>query len=339
MNPKTVHVTLKDVAAHAGVSRSTASYVLTGEGRVSQKTRDRVLESMKTLGYVYNRGAASLRTRKSNTVGVIVTNISSPFFGELLVGLEAELRAAGFLSLVVATGDDPERQEQLIAELREHQVAGLAVVPASGSSKDLMGTIKKAGVPYVFMTRYLEGEAVPYVGPDDVAGGRLAAEHLIEHGCRSLAYLGGRNVVLSRRDRLHGVKLALRETGLGEELILDVPGDSTGESGIAAGEHLLAQGSLPDGIICHSDSVAFGLYSVLRKHHVPLQSVKIIGYDDIRGASLFEPALSSMATHPDELGRASGRKLLSAMGVDAEESPIIETYLPELITRESCGCG
>jgi len=335
----TEHVTLKDVAAHAGVSRTTASYVVTGEGRVSQKTRDRVNASMKELGYVYNRGAASLRTQRSSTIGVVVTNIASPFFGELLVGLEDELRAAGFLSLVVATGDDPARQEQLITELREHQIAGLAVVPASGSPRELLDTIRVSGVPHVFMTRYLDGEPAPYVGPDDLEGGRLAAQHLLGHGCRTLAYLGGRDIVLSRRDRLNGVRAAARAAGLGADAITDVPGDATGESGLEAGERLLSSGALPDGVICHSDSVAFGFYRALRKHGVPTDSVRLIGYDDIRTAALFEPTLTSMATHPENLGRAAGRKLLAALGLAEQAGDgLIETFVPELVVRGSCGC-
>ncbi|MEZ2388183.1 LacI family DNA-binding transcriptional regulator [bacterium RCC_150] len=336
----TEHVTLKDVAAHAGVSRTTASYVVTGEGRVSQKTRERVAASMKELGYVYNRGAASLRTQRSSTIGVVVTNIASPFFGELLVGLEDELRAAGFLSLIVATGDDPARQEQIITELREHQIAGLAVVPASGSPKELLDTIAASRVPHVFMTRYLEGEPVPYVGPDDVEGGRLAAQHLLEHGCQTLAYLGGRDVVLSRRDRLDGVRSAVHSARLDKDAVIDVPGDATGESGLDAGERLLAAGPLPDGVICHSDSVAFGFYRALRNHGVPTDSVRLIGYDDIRGAALFEPTLTSIATHPEELGRAAGRKLLTALGVtEPAGTELIETFAPELVVRGSCGCG
>ncbi|MFE4542337.1 LacI family DNA-binding transcriptional regulator [Arthrobacter sp. NPDC056727] len=335
----TEHVTLKDVAAHAGVSRTTASYVVTGTGRMSQKTRDRVHASIKELGYVYNRGAASLRTQRSSTIGVVVTNISSPFFGELLVGLEGELRAHGFLSLVVATGDDPTRQEQLIAELREHQIAGLAAVPASGSSPDLLDAIRASGTPHVFMTRYLEGEPAPYIGPDDVQGGRLAAQHLLEHGCRTIAYLGGRDIVLSRRDRLDGVRNAIADAGLDEAALTDIQGDATGEAGLAAGEQLLAAGPLPDGVICHSDSVAFGFYRALRVHGVPVESVRVIGYDDIRGAALWEPPLTSVATHAERLGKLSARKLLAALGaLNAPTADLVEKVAPELIVRQSCGC-
>ena len=335
----TEQVTLKDVAAHSGVSRTTASYVLTGQGRVSKKTRDRVQASIKELGYVYNRGAASLRTQRSSTIGVVVTNISSPFFGELLVGLESELRAHGFLSLVVATGDDPVRQGQLIAELREHQIAGLAVVPASGSSPDLLEGIRTSGIPHVFMTRYLEGEPSPYVGPDDVQGGRLAAQHLLDHGSRTLGYLGGRNIVLSRRDRLDGVRSAIRDAGLEDAALIDIPGDATGEAGLQAGERLLATGPLPDGVICHSDSVAFGFYRTLRTHGIPVESVRVIGYDDIRGAALWEPPLTSVATHAEHLGRLSARKLLAMLGaLDTSTANLVENISPELVVRQSCGC-
>lgn len=335
----TQQVTLKDVAAHAGVSRTTASYVVMGIGRVSQKTRERVHASIKELGYVYNRGAASLRTQRSSTIGVVVTNISSPFFGELLVGLESELRAHGFLSLVVATGDDPARQEQLIAELREHQIAGLAAVPASGSSPDLLDAIRSSGIPHVFMTRYLDGEPAPYIGPDDVQGGRLAARHLLDHGSRTFAYLGGRDIVLSRRDRLNGVRGAIRDAGLDDAALTDIPGGATGEDGLQAGERLLAAGTLPDGVICHSDSVAFGFYRALRTNGIPVDSVRVIGYDDIRGAALWEPPLTSVATHAEHLGMLSARKLLAGLGaLDVPAADLVEKVAPELVVRQSCGC-
>ncbi|WP_035748990.1 LacI family DNA-binding transcriptional regulator [Arthrobacter sp. 35W] len=333
----TGQITLKDVAAHAGVSRTTASYVVMGTGRVSQKTRDRVNQSIRTLGYVYNRGAASLRTQRSGTIGVIVTNIASPFFGELLVGLESELSKAGFLSLIVATADDPQRQDELVKALREHQVAGLALVPASGTGSGFLHSLKDWGVPHILMTRYLDGITAPYVGADDVLGGRLAAEHLLAHGCKSFAYLGGPVKVLSRRDRIAGARGALAEYGLGPDALLDMPGETSGPGGLALGEQLLARPEpLPDAIICHSDSVAFGLYRALRMHG-RTNDVRVIGYDDVSGAALWEPPLTSIATHGEDLGRTAARLLLDQLN-DAEGNMASTIALPELIVRESCGC-
>lgn len=340
-------ITLKDVAARAGVSRTTASNVMTGGGRFSTDTRERVYRAMRELGYVYNRSAATLRTQRTRTVGVVVTHIASPFHAELLVGLEEGLTAAGFLLLVATTADDPARQEVLVAELREQRIAALALVPATGTSPSFIEHLTQARLPHVLMTRYLPGVTAPYVGPDDVLGGRLAAEHLLEHGCRTFAYVGGPATMVSRRDRRHGIELGLASgTQIGE--LRDIPGSSSGAGGVLIGKQLLAAGPLPDAIICHSDSVAFGVYRALRAGgHA--RSVRIIGYDDVRTAALWEPPLTSVATHPVALGRAAAQFILEQIGVesddDSPDSPrIVATGLsrihrPELLIRESCGCA
>jgi len=345
-------ITLKDVAAHAGVSRTTASNVITGSGRVSTETRERVHRSMRELGYVYNRGAASLRTLRTSTVGVVVTNIASPFFGELLVGLEAALTDAGFLSLVVATADDAGRQEALVAELREQRVAGLAIVPATGTSPAFLDGIREARIPHVLMTRFVEGADAPYVGPDDVAGGRLAAGHLLEHGARTFAYVGGPAQMRSRAQRIEGMRSALTEHGVPPSSVVDLPSPSTGQGGLWAGERLLERGGLPEAIVCHSDSVAFGLYRALRMRR-RAGDVRVIGYDDVSTAALWEPPLTSVATHPELLGRAAAQQLveqlvegggpsftddrLAALALPGEDERH-RLYRPELRIRRSCGC-
>ncbi|TQJ41189.1 LacI family transcriptional regulator [Arthrobacter sp. SLBN-112] len=329
-------VTLKNVAAHAGVSRTTASNVVTGTGRVSSETRDRVHQAMRELGYVYNRGAASLRTRRTTTVGVVVTDIANPFFGELLVGLEAALAEAGFRSLVVASSDDPVRQDELIAELREYQVAGLAIMPASRSGSTFLEALEASRVPHVFVTKYLEGVSAPYVGPDDKLGGRLAAEHLLGHGCRSFAFVGGFSPHLSRRDRIEGVRSALADAGMDPALLVEVESPTNGEGGLQAGQALLERGVLPEAIICQSDGVAFGVYRALRIAG-RASGVRLIGYDDVRTAALWEPPLTSVATRPELLGRAAAELLLEEIAEPA--AGVSErVFAPELVVRESCGC-
>lgn len=330
-------VTLKNVAAHAGVSRTTASNVVTGTGRVSSETRERVHQAMRELGYVYNRGAASLRTRRTTTVGVVVTDIANPFFGELLVGLEETLAEAGFRSLVVASSDDPVRQDELVAELREYQVAGLAVMPASRSSKTFVEGLEATRIPHVFVTKYLEGVAAPYVGPDDVLGGRLAAEHLLGHGCRTFAFVGGYSRHLSRRDRIEGVRSALAEAGIDNGQFTQLESPSTGEGGLRAGNQLLERGQLPDAIICQSDGVAFGVYRALRIAGRATE-VRVIGYDDVRTAALWEPPLTSVATRPEMLGRAAAELLLAEIAEPSARASQ-RVFAPELVVRESCGCG
>ncbi|GAB3932644.1 LacI family DNA-binding transcriptional regulator [Kribbella albertanoniae] len=326
-------VTLIDVARHAGVSRTTASYVITGTGRVSTATRERVQASIETLGYVYNEGAAALR-RTGRTIGVIVPNIDRPFFGEVLSGVEATFTDSGYMALMVSTRDRLDQQARLVRMLREHQVAALAIVPATGSNHDLVDAIRSWDVPTVFLSRYVAGSTEPYVGSDEVRGGYLAADHLVRaHQCRSITYLGGPKHGVARIDRLEGVLRALAESGSDVKLV-DLTSESTVEAGIRAGRELAA-GGLPDGIICHNDSIAIGVARALfDAGHAG--STRIIGYDDIGPARASVPALTSVATSGRILGETAARALLAVI---SGAEPAVRSHLaePRLIVRESCG--
>ncbi|QRP44731.1 LacI family DNA-binding transcriptional regulator [Amycolatopsis sp. FDAARGOS 1241] len=318
-------ITLKDVAARAGVSRATASLVVRGAGRVSEATRKRVFDTMDELGYVYHRGAAALRSQRTDVVGVLVTDISNPFFAEMTLGLEAELDTRGFVSLLTNTLDDPRRQEHLLTALREHQVAGLVVVPTQGTGAGLIDKLEAWGVTYVLATRYLEDRTTHYVGPDDVRGGELAATHLIERGCRTLAYLGGPVHAVARRDRVRGVRAA----AAGKAEVLDLPGETSGRGGREIARQLT---EVPDGVICHSDVVAFGVYRELRDRGAaePL----VVGFDGVAEGELWEPPLTSVSAHPRELGRQAA-ELLTRQLTDPSDAPEVVLIEPQLVVRRS----
>jgi LacI family transcriptional regulator len=327
-------VTLEDVARHAGVSRATASLVVRKTGRVSQATRDRVLNVMSELGYVHHHGAAALVTKKSGTVGILVTTIGSPYWGELIQGMQAELQAAGHLVLLADTGDDPVRQRESVEELLRHQVAGVAVIPATGTDRSFVEQLERWDLPYVLMARDLKEERAVYVGPDDVRGGQLAAEHLLAHGCRRIAYVGGPPTVMSRWDRIAGVRKALAGHP-GAELI-EICSETSGEGGRRVGLQLVdSDDGLPDGVICHNDTVAFGLYRALRTKGAG--GIRVIGYDDIGSAALWEPPLTSVSTAGKSLGRLAAATLLKRVA-NAGQSPTRSLTEPTLVIRESCGC-
>ncbi|MEV6964826.1 LacI family DNA-binding transcriptional regulator [Hamadaea sp. NPDC051192] len=326
-------VTLIDVARHAGVSRTTASYVITGTGRVSTATRERVLASIDTLGYVYNEGAASLR-RKGRTIGVIVPNIDRPFFGEVLIGVESTFTDSGYMSLMVSTRDQLDQQARLLRMLREHQVAALAIIPATGSDRELVNAIHSWDVPTVFLSRYIPGSTEPYVGSDEVRGGYLAADHLVRaHRCRSISYIGGPELGVARIDRLDGVRRALAESGTGVSLV-DVTSESTVEAGLRAG-HALGRGELPDGVICHNDSIAMGVARALYEQG-RAGATRIIGYDDVAAAQASVPSLTSVATNGRLLGETAAQALLAVI---SGAEPTVRSHLtePRLVVRESCG--
>ncbi|WZO53515.1 LacI family transcriptional regulator [Microbacterium sp. LWH7-1.2] len=334
--PNGAGVTLNDVAAHAGVSRATASLVLRQTGRVSEATRERVRASMSALGYVPDRGAAALRNHTSNTVGVVVTNLANPFFGELLHGLEKSLAAAGFACLLVDTSDDPDAQDAAVRELRGHKVAGLAIVPATGTTAEFPASLQELGLPFVFMTRYLPGTPAPYVGADDVLGGNLAARHMIDvHNATTIAYVGGPIGMLSRENRIGGVKRAMADAGIAATSLHEFPSETSGAGGLQAGRELIDSGLRPDVIICHSDSVAFGVYRALRLHGLA-DDIAVTGYDDVATAALWEPPLTSISTHGTELGHRAAAHLLEQLA--GGNPQLVQRTTPEIAVRQSCGC-
>src|SRR5215207_414191 len=205
-------VTLMDVARHCGVSRATVSLVLNDSPLVADKTRDQVRQAMVELGYVYNRAAASLRTQHSDAIGVVLTNITNPYFAEFAAGLQDALTSSGTVPLLAVSNEDRALQYRLVKSLVERNVDGIVLVPAHGTVPgdlpDLLGT------PLVLLARRLNGMAVDYVGAENRDGGYAAAEHLYSHGCRLIAFLGGFTDSSAREERAAGVAEFLNDHGL-----------------------------------------------------------------------------------------------------------------------------
>lgn len=336
--------TLVDVARRAEVSRATASLVLRGEGRISGRTRDRVVSAMDELGYVYNRGAATLRTRSSTAVGVLVSTVTNPFFAEVIVGLEERLAELGYVTLLANTLNDVDRQEQLITFLLENNVAGVVVVPAFGTPEKALDPLT-AAVPVLHLTRSV-GDPPLYVGTDDVAGGRKAAGHLLWHGCRRIAYVGGPGFATARKDRLAGARQAIGgETS--DATIVDVPAATTGAGGLEAGRRALLDYPDIDAVLCHSDAVAFGVLRAIREAG-RAGEVAAVSFDGIESSALSEPPLTTVSCGPRELGRQAAAMLYPNLdpastgrsgGRESPSDASVRRLEPELIVRQSCGCS
>src|SRR6266516_676081 len=181
-------VTLVEVARDAGVSRATASLVLRGSDLVADETRERVLASMRKLGYVYHRGAASLRTQHSQTVGLIVPDVTNPFFAEMTVGIEARLDQARHVVLLGNTAETLNKQERLLAMMQEYRADGVLLCPATGTSAEMIVRLRQWRLPFVLFVRYVEGVDADYVGADNIRGAELATEHLISLGHQRIAF-------------------------------------------------------------------------------------------------------------------------------------------------------
>lgn len=337
-------VTLADVATHAGVSKATASLVLRNAGTLPESTRERVRKSIRTLGYVYHRGAASLRAKRSFSIGLIVPDIANPFTAEFAKGVEAVLETSGIVTLMVNAFDDVERQQKLINSLLERQVDGFVIFPAIESHStppEPAHTSRpepvEGQVPTVLAVRNLDQQHSIYVGFDNQRGGRTAAEHLLSHGCRRIGFLGGESALPPRLERSAGIRAAVARTP-DADLTLDLSGPAQGDWAYQAVSDLLAGDGLPDGIICHSDVVAFGLYRAIRDHAPQLlDNVHVVSHDNVAEAAWWEPPLTTVAANGTDLGRRCAEVLLDRLDHPSDRGEQI-LLTPELVIRRSCGC-
>ena len=330
-------VTLVDVAEHARVSRATASLVLRGSPLVAEETRQRVLTSMEQLGYVYHRAAASLRTQRSHTVGLVVPDITNPFFAELTVGIESRLDEANHVVMLANTSESLAKQDRLLAAMHENNADGVLFCPAQGTPRAVIDRLRHWRLPVVLLVRYLFDVDVDYAGADNVLGAELGVEHLIAHGHRRIAFIGGMAASSARRDRLQGYRNALARHGLAVDEALLPTSPPTRDGGHTAIRELLAHEDAPTAALCYNDVVAFGVMLGLQAGgRIPGQDFAIVGFDDIAEAALRHPPLTTLALNPCQIGAESARLLLERIA-HPDDPPRRVILPPSLVVRASCG--
>lgn len=334
-------VTLMDVARHCGVSRATVSLVLNDSPLVAAKTRDRVRQAMTELGYVYNRAAASLRTQHSDAIGVVLTNITNPYFAEFATGLQDVLTSSETVPLLAVSNEDRDLQYRLIKSLVERNVDGIVLVPAHGTTPDDLPNL--LGTPLVLLARRLQGMDVDYVGAQNRDGGYAAAEHLYSHGCGRIAFVGGFTDSSAREERASGVAAFLNDHGLTLDADHSVvceparPQAREAAMGLLTKNHGL-DGPNVDGIVCFSDVVAFGVLDAIADTGRSIGSeVRVIGFDDVHDAGLNRPSLSSVAVPARETGRRAAQLVLER-AAGSTEATVREEFPTKLEPRETCGC-
>ena len=328
--------TLMDVARHCGVSRATVSLVLNESPLVATATRDRVRSAMAELGYVYNRAAASLRTQRSDAIGVVLTQITNPYFAEFATGLQDVLTGSGTVPLLGVSNEDRELQHRLMTSLVERNVDSIVLVPAHGTTAadlpDLLGT------PLVLMARRVPGVDVDYVGAQNRDGGYAAAEHLYSHGCRSIVFFGGFADASAREERANGVNAFLAERDPTLHAYDPVRCEPLRPPAREAAMRLLADHPEIDGIVCFSDVIAFGVLDAIADLGRNIVSdVRVIGFDDVHDAGLNRPSLSSVAVPARDTGRRAAQLVLERAAGSTD--PTVREELPtKLQPRETCGC-
>jgi DNA-binding LacI/PurR family transcriptional regulator len=328
--------TIEDVARLAGVSIATVSRVVNGKSPVVPETAQRVMEAIRALNYVPRAAARILASKRTDTLGLIVPEISGEFFAPMLRGIEAAAGEAGFDLLVHTTAyKKPNTRRHTLGE---HNTDGLLVFTGSMEQAELE-RLQSIGFPVVFLHQTApEGMNIPVVTVENKKGALLAVEHLIEaHGCRRILYLNGPDDNEDAGWRERGYRLALEKHGLPFDPALLAPGNFSSRRAEQTVREALANGLDFDAIFSGDDLAAVGAMSALREagKRVP-EDVKVIGFDDIPLARHLTPPLTTVHAPTEEVGRTATNLLVRLIRRESVEREIL--LATELTIRQSCGC-
>jgi len=333
-----VPVSIREVAAQAGVSVATVSNVINRPEIVAQRTRDRVQAAITELGFVRNESARQLRAGRSRTIGLVVLDVANPFFTDLARGVEDEANKAG-LAVILCNSDDQERKEKRYLDvLEEHRVHGVLITPVVGASTGL-ASLQRRGTPVVLVDSRSPSRGQCSVAVDDVMGGDLAMSHLLETGHERVAYIAGPASIRQVADRHEGALRAFRRAGLSPEDLTVIQADSLNVSaGQLAGASIAAMSasSRPTAVFCVNDLMALGVLQEMTRNHIRVpEDISIIGYDDIDFAAAAAVPLTSVRQPRQELGRTAARLLIEEAADDETHRHRQVIFEPELVIRQS----
>ncbi len=328
--------TLRDVAKEAGVSIKTVSRVVNGEPAVSPATAARVGKAVARLGYRPNQLARSLQGQRSRTIGLMIADVSNPFYAGCVKAVEETAREHGYAVILCASGEDAAIEREYVGLLTQRRVDGLLLIPAADGD-GCLAEEQAAGLPIVALDRPAGGISTDTVVVQNRTGTLKAVKHLIQaHGHRHIAFIGGGEHLYTTRKRLQGYREALRMAGL-EELC------RVGAVDIASAEQatteLMELSELPTAIFAVNNLITVGVLRALERARLRVpEDVALIGFDDFELAAVLHPRLTLVRQPAMELGRRAAWLLFDRLEGRWTGDPrrlVLET---ELIVRESCGC-
>jgi LacI family transcriptional regulator, repressor for deo operon, udp, cdd, tsx, nupC, and nupG len=327
-------VRIIDVAKKANVSTATVSRVITNSGTVKRETTEKVMEAIELLNYQPNLLARQLRKSETNTILVVVPDITNTFFSKVLRGIETVAIENGYQVLLGDAHNNVGFESGYLDILRQKKADGMILLTAS-IDEQIIGELAQQ-YPVVLACEYTEGSLVPTVSIDNISSARKATEHLIELGHQRIGFISGPfNGVLSR-DRLKGYQQAMAQHGLPLESLLVQEGDFTFESGFNLMLKYLALQEPPTAIFAANDEMAIGAIKAIKSKGLNVPgNFSIVGFDDIKFASIYEPALTTIAQPSFDIGRKAMELLMKLINKDDIEK---YQYILEdkLIIRDSC---
>lgn len=330
--------TIRDVATLAGVSPATVSLVINNTGLIGEKTTQRVCKAMQHLNYQPNIVARGLRSQKTATIGLIMTNIANLFYPSIARGVEDLANQLGYNVILCNSDEDSQKETRYIDDLLSRQVDGFLLVPTRDSLANLE-KIRQGGHPIVLLDRHIDGYPVDAALVDNRQGAYSACDHLItEHGCRNLGIITGPLALTTGHERLAGYRAALEAHGIPFRDSYVYQGDFTEQAGYEGARILVENNPGIQAIFVVNNLMCIGTLNYLQKAQLAVpERISLICFDEMPWSALITPPLSTVSQFPYNLGRTAADILVQRLQGDL--SPYRVSRIPtELVLRRSCGC-
>ena len=329
--------TISDVAKHAGVSRATVSRVLQGATNVSPSTRAQVQRVIDELGYVPNAVARSLRSKRTRSLALLVSDVTNTFWTTVARGVEDLAQQHGYSLLLCNTDEDLAKQDQYIDFLVSYQVDGVIIAPCSPDGGHLKG-LRDRNIPTVILDRRIEGWDVDTVCGDSISGARALVRHLIGLGHRRIAVLSGPATTSTAEDRIVGYCMALAEASIPFDARLVRRGEYREKDGEILTHQMLDEGLQPTAVFAGNNALAMGFIAAASERGLQIpQDMALVSFDDVPVASRLFPFLTVVTQPAYDLGVNAAQLLLSQLESDVIPRPRQVVLPVRLIVRHSCG--
>lgn len=326
--------TIRDVAEEADVSVATVSHVINDTRYVSPELTDRVERVMEELGYHPNAVARSLKTQKTQTIGLLTSDLSNPFFSKTLRGVEDRALEESHSLIVCNTDEMLEKEKLYLDVLTQRKIDGLVIAP-TGKSDEELTALQEHNISLVFIDRQVEGIDADAVLSDNISGAKAATNHLIKYGHSRIGIILGLKSVSTSKERLEGYREALREEGIHYEPSLVRRGQSQVDSGVEAAKNLLSLSNPPTAIFSTNNLMTIGAMQGIQQSEKSCpDEISLVGFDDFEWASTFRPRLTTVAQNPYLIGSKAADLLFERIGDRDRE--FREVRIPtELKVRDS----
>ncbi len=327
-------VTIKDIAQIAGVSPSTVSRALNDSPLIREETKARIREIAAALGYERNELARGLVKGASGALGLLVPDITNPFFAEITKGVEEVARERGFGVVLCTTENEPAREEEYLKLLRRKRVDALVIATVTLDDPHLL-ELQRFRIPFVLVSRLAEKVEAPFVVVDDKKGGRLAVEHLVNLGHKKIGFIGGPANVHSSLERMKAYREVLAERGLPFRRSWAIFAAFTQEVGRTVGRVMLSAKDRPTAIFAANDLIALGVMEAAEELGLKIpEDLSLVGYNNIAYAALPRIQLTTVAQPMREMGRIAAEFVIDVL--EGKREPRLSLRLePTLIVRRT----